>query len=315
MTIVWTSPLFQTHETGDHPENPGRLKETERRLESQDLWDQCTKGVIPKPDSSLLSLVHDPGQVKKAADVSQAGGGSLDADTVVCNASFQVAVNAASTAAAAVDAVVSGHHNNALCLVRPPGHHATQNRSMGFCLFNNVAIAARYAQRQHKLDRVLIIDWDVHHGNGTQDIFYEDETVTFLSIHRFPFYPGTGSASERGAGKGLGHTLNVPVVYGASRKEYLSLFEKGLEKAVKVARPDLILISAGFDAHERDPIGNLGLKTDDFAILTSKVMEVAKTFCQGRIVSCLEGGYDHQALAASVESHLSTLMKGGIASL
>jgi acetoin utilization deacetylase AcuC-like enzyme len=242
--------------------------------------------------------------------LSLQGGGALDADTVVCPASYQVALTAASTAAAAVDAVVDGGHNNALCLVRPPGHHATHRTSMGFCLFNNVAVAARYAQRQHRLDRILIVDWDVHHGNGTQDIFYDDETVTFLSIHRFPFYPGTGSSGETGTGKGLGHTINVPVVYGASRKEYFSLFQQGLEKAVKVARPDLILISAGFDAHEQDPIGSLGLKTDDFATLTSLVMDVAQSHCQGRVVSCLEGGYDRKALAASVEAHLGALLKG-----
>jgi acetoin utilization deacetylase AcuC-like enzyme len=311
MTIVWSNPLFQTHETGAHPENPQRLKTTDQHLDSTNLWQLCTRGEVPPPDSSLLALVHDPAQVQKAAELSQRGGGSLDADTVVCHASYQVAVTAASTAASAVDAVVGGHHDNALCLIRPPGHHATQKQSMGFCLFNNVAIAARYAQKQHKLDRVLIIDWDVHHGNGTQDVFYEDETVTFLSIHRFPFYPGTGSTSETGSGKGLGHTINVPVVYGASRKEYFSLFQKGLEKAVKVARPDLILISAGFDAHEQDPIGSLGLKTHDFATLTTLVMDAARSHCHGRIVSCLEGGYDRHALAASVDAHLSTLLKGG----
>lgn len=311
MTIVWTNPLFQTHDTGAHPENPRRLAETDKLLFSTNLWKACAKGSIPPPDSSLLSLVHDAGQVKKAAELSEQGGGALDPDTVLCSESYKVAVTAASTAAAAVDAVVSGDHDNALCLIRPPGHHATHDRSMGFCLFNNVAVAARYAQRRHKLDRILIIDWDVHHGNGTQDIFYGDETVTFFSIHRFPFYPGTGSSGETGTGKGLGHTINVPVVYGASRKEYFSLFEKGLERAVRVARPDLILISAGFDAHERDPVGSLGLKTEDFASLTSHVMDVARSHCHGRIISCLEGGYDLTALAASVEAHLGALMKTG----
>jgi acetoin utilization deacetylase AcuC-like enzyme len=181
---------------------------------------------------------------------------------------------------------------------------------MGFCLFNNVALAAAHAKRQHKLTRVLLIDWDVHHGNGTQDIFYEDPEVMFYSIHRYGqgFYPGTGAAEETGKGKGLGYTLNVPVKFGTPRKEYHDLFTKALEKAAAKIKPELMLLSAGFDAHAKDPIGSLGLETEDFTTLTRRVLEVAKAHARGRLVSCLEGGYNVEALAEGVQVHLEELL-------
>jgi acetoin utilization deacetylase AcuC-like enzyme len=180
---------------------------------------------------------------------------------------------------------------------------------MGFCLFNNVALAAHHARKAHGLDRVLIFDWDVHHGNGTQDVFYEDGVVTFCSVHRFGmgFYPGTGADDETGRGKGAGHILNVPLRFGISRKEYRDAFRRGLEK-VAACKPQLVLLSAGFDAHARDPIGSLGLETEDFTSMTRAVLEVAKTHCQGRLVSCLEGGYDLDALAEGVQTHLEELL-------
>jgi acetoin utilization deacetylase AcuC-like enzyme len=184
---------------------------------------------------------------------------------------------------------------------------------MGFCLFNNIALAARHAHTAHRLNRVLIVDFDVHHGNGTQDIFYEDPTVTFLSIHRYGmgFYPGTGAAGETGRSKGLGHTFNVPVRFGTSRKDYQSAFNKTLEKAADLAKPELVLISAGFDAHARDPIGSLGLEVEDFVTLTRQVLDVARTHAGGRVVSCLEGGYNLEVLAEAVQAHLEELLAGG----
>jgi acetoin utilization deacetylase AcuC-like enzyme len=238
------------------------------------------------------------------------GGGRLDPDTVVSAESFEVGLAAAGACVSAVDAVLRGDDKNALCLVRPPGHHATPTRSMGFCLFNNIALAAHHALTAHSLDRVLIVDWDVHHGNGTQDIFYADPRVLFFSIHRFGmgFYPGTGDADETGESAGLGYTLNAPLRYGTPRNDYRAAFRSALDKAADKIKPQLVLISAGFDAHARDPIGSLGLEVEDFVWLTQQVLDVAKSHCGGRLVSCLEGGYNLDVLAESVQAHLEELL-------
>jgi acetoin utilization deacetylase AcuC-like enzyme len=204
--------------------------------------------------------------------------------------------------------VLRGEAKNALCLVRPPGHHALQNSPMGFCLFNNVAVAARVATEEIKLDRVLIVDWDVHHGNATQDMFWTDEQVGFLSIHRYPFYPGTGAADESGGGAGLGSTLNLPIEFGTPVREYMSSLQSALEKFASRIRPQLVLISAGFDAHRLDPVGSLGLENDHFAELTQLVRAVADQHCAGRMVSTLEGGYNPPVLAECVELHLRELL-------
>jgi acetoin utilization deacetylase AcuC-like enzyme len=307
MTLVFTSPLFLEHQTGRHPETPRRLVSIADRLARDGLDERCPHGRIVPADLDAIRSVHAERQIVAARDLAAAGGGFLDPDTILSEQSFQVALNAAGSAMAAVDEVMNGRHPNALCLVRPPGHHATADASMGFCIFNNVAMAARHAQRRHGAGRILIVDWDVHHGNGTQDIFYDDESVTFFSIHRYPFYPGTGGAEETGSGKGLGATFNVPVRFGTSRRAYLELFADGLAKAAAHARPDLIVLSAGFDAHVADPVGSLGLVTDDFAMMTGILLATAHQYCQGRVVSCLEGGYDIEALAACVEAHLAVL--------
>ena len=203
-----------------------------------------------------------------------------------------------------------GIDRTALCLARPPGHHATAQKSMGFCLFNNIALAAHRARKAFGLERILIVDWDVHHGNGTQDIFWADPTVHFLSIHRYGqgFYPGTGNDDEIGTGAGLGFTTNVPVRFGTTRPDYRAIFRNAVEKAADKIKPNLIILSAGFDAHQRDPIGSLGLDTEDFADMTKMLLQIADTHAQGRLVSCLEGGYHLEALAESVQAHLEGLV-------
>jgi acetoin utilization deacetylase AcuC-like enzyme len=310
MTLLFTDPLFLEHDTGPHPETAYRLRAILSVLDQSGLARKCQAGTFAPLDEKTVALVHSPRQIARVKQLAAYGGGHVDPDTVVSPASFQVALAAAGACAAAVDAVIGGPERNALCLVRPPGHHATPNRSMGFCLFNNIALAARHALSMHELNRLLIVDWDVHHGNGTQDIFYEDPQVFFYSIHRYGqgFYPGTGSDREAGQGRGLGYTLNVPVRYGTSRPDYHGMFRRALEKAADKIKPELVLISAGFDAHAEDLIGSLGLEVEDFPTLTHEVLAVARTYAQGRLVSCLEGGYNLQRLAESVQAHLEELL-------
>jgi acetoin utilization deacetylase AcuC-like enzyme len=310
MTLLYTDPLFLKHDTGRHVETADRLRSVTARLEKADLIKKCTAGTYKPLTEETVGTLHAAKQVQQVKQVAAHGGGRLDPDTVVSPDSFNVALAAAGACVAGVDAVLKGTDRTALCLVRPPGHHATPTRSMGFCLFNNIALAARHARSAHEVTRTLIVDFDVHHGNGTQDIFYESPEVMFFSIHRYGmgFYPGTGNSDETGAGKGLGHTLNAPIKFGTSRKEYREQFTRALEKAADKIKPELVLVSAGFDAHARDPIGSLGLEVEDFVTLTKQVLEVAKTHAKGRLVSCLEGGYHLDALAESVQAHLETLL-------
>jgi acetoin utilization deacetylase AcuC-like enzyme len=310
MTLLYTDPLFLKHETGNHPEKPARLRSITARLEKAELPKKCAAGEYKPLTEDAVSQLHSERMVRQVKQVAERGGGQLDPDTVVSKDSFTVALAAAGACVAAVDAVLKGTEPNALCLVRPPGHHATPVRSMGFCLFNNIALAANHARKAHKLSRILIVDFDVHHGNGTQDIFYEAGDVMFFSIHRYGmgFYPGTGAAEEAGKGKGLGYTLNAPIKFGTSRKDYHAAFRNALEKAAAKIKPELVLLSAGFDAHAKDPIGSLGLETEDFTTLTREVLNVAKTHAKGRLVSCLEGGYNLEMLAESVQAHLEELL-------
>jgi acetoin utilization deacetylase AcuC-like enzyme len=309
MTLLFSDPLYLQHATGRHPERPERLLAITAQLQAAGLIERCRPGSYAPLTAEQVIAVHAPRMVEAARDLAEKGGGRLDPDTVVCPASCDVALAAAGACVAAVDAVLGGVEHNALCLVRPPGHHATPTRSMGFCLFNNIALAARRALARG-LSRVLIIDWDVHHGNGTQDVFYSDPQVTFFSIHRFGrgFYPGSGDSHQTGAGPGLGHTFNAPIPYGTSQKQYHAAFRHLLEKAADRSKPELVLVSAGFDAHARDPIGSLGLEVEDFVTLSELALEVAQSHAGGRLVSCLEGGYDLEALALSAQAHLETLL-------
>ncbi len=307
MPVLFRDDLFLRHDTGPHPECAARLVAIHQALNVSEVAQQYTAGKVVPASPETLALIHPAGYVSRIRTAAQRGGGRLDPDTVVSPDSFDVASCAAGTAAAAVDAVFGAQQRRAVCLVRPPGHHALSQRAMGFCLFNNVAIAAAYARQAHHLDRVLIVDWDVHHGNGTQDIFYADEHVHFFSAHRFPFYPGTGDVDEIGTGAGLGTTFNLPLRFGISRHDYHEAFAGALTKAADRCRPQLVLISAGFDAHRADPIGSLGLESEDFGKLTRMVCDVANQHCEGRIVSLLEGGYNVDALAESVLIHMRVL--------
>ena len=307
MALIYTDPVFLEHETGTHPECPARLRQITLKLEQAGTLERFTPGKIRSATPAELALVHDADYIASLAEFATRGGGRLDNDTLMCGRSFDVAVRAAGTAIDAVEQVVRGPHRQAMCLIRPPGHHALQALPMGFCLFNNAAVAAQYALDILGLNRVLIIDWDVHHGNGTQDIFYDSSQVYFFSAHRFPFWPGTGRENETGTGAGLGTNFNLPLAFGISRREYLTRFETQLTDAAARCKPDLVVLSAGFDAHHADPIGSLGLETEDFGALTKLVQQVADHYCGGRLVSLLEGGYNLQALAESVQCHLETL--------
>jgi len=311
MTVLFTAPIFLEHETGRHVEVPARLTSILTQLTKSGLIDRCRRSGFQPLATEAVARLHDPGVLQRAQDVARQGGGMLDADTIVSPRSFEVGFAAAGACAAGVDAVMNGDDPTALCLVRPPGHHATPTHSMGFCLFNNIALAADHARVAYGLSRILIVDWDVHHGNGTQDIFYADPTVMFLSLHRYGsgFYPGTGAADETGEGPGLGFTANVPMRVGVRPEDYSSQFRAAVEGAADRIRPEIILLSAGFDAHIADPIGSLNLEVEDFVAMTRYLKQVARTHCQGRLVSCLEGGYNLKALAESVEGHLNELLK------
>jgi len=309
MTLLYTDPRFLDHKTGSHPERPERLRVSVRHLIETGHMARCQQ--VPCVPLSLerLTRVHTPAYATDLQAYCAAGGVMVEVDTAVSHDSYDVALLAAGSACDAVDRVLQGPAKSALCLIRPPGHHALRGGPMGFCLFNNIAIAARTAITDGGLDRVLIVDWDVHHGNGTQDIFYDDGQVAFFSIHRWPFYPGTGAADETGTGAGLGLTKNVPLEFGISRPDFVATFRQELTAFADKVRPQLILISAGFDAHKDDPVGSLGLVSEDYIDLTKIVQDVANTHAGGRIVSLLEGGYNVHALAESIDLHLETLLR------
>ena len=305
-TALFRSPTFREHDTGSHPENAGRLVAIDAELERLDLI--AGRPDIPfsaAPDDAL-ARVHDPRYVAGLREFSAQGGGWLDADTAVSPRSFDVAALAAGAGIAAVDAALDGRAPHGFVLARPPGHHATPFRGMGFCLFNTVALAAAHA-RARGLDRVLIVDWDVHHGNGTQDAFYETDQVLFCSVHQWPLYPGTGSASERGAGPGVGYTINVPLSSGANDDDYMDVFDQVILPAANEFRPQIVLISAGFDAHANDPLGSMLVTEWGFSDLARRVVRIADDHADGRVVAFLEGGYDPPALAASVVATLAAL--------
>jgi acetoin utilization deacetylase AcuC-like enzyme len=311
MTLLYYDPLFLEHRTGTHPERPERLIAVMRHLGRTGLEGRCHRPDWQPVSHERLALVHERPYEAEVADFCRQGGGRIEVDTVCSERSYDAARLAAGAACDAVERVLQGEDTQALCLVRPPGHHALADAPMGFCLFNNVAVAARVAIREFDLNRVLVVDWDVHHGNGTQAAFWGDPQVAFLSIHRWPFYPGTGAADETGTGPALGTKLNLPIEFGLPRRAYLDKFRGSLEHLAGKIHPELVIVSAGFDAHRDDPVGSLGLETEDFAALTTIVLDVAAESAGGRVVSVLEGGYNTGILAGCVGLHLERLLARG----
>ncbi len=304
-------PVFADHITGvGHPEQPKRATHTYQALQDFGLTKKCVSLPAKKCKEEHLSLVHTPEYLKIAKQDSQTGRKTLSTgDTQICKDSWDISLRATGGLLHAVDEIFSDKIDRAFSLSRPPGHHATPSRGMGFCLFNHIAIAARYAQKSHQVGKVLIVDWDVHHGNGTQDTFYEDDSIFFFSTHQSPWYPGTGSAQEKGTGKALGTNLNVPLPSGSGRKEIVEgAFGQDLSKKIAIFKPELILISAGFDSRANDPLGQFTLSDDDFFDLTKMLIDEAKKFCNGHIISILEGGYNLNGLAKACTSHLKALI-------
>ena len=307
-------PDFLAHDTGPgHPECAERLETIHQHLERRHILGR----ILPlTPEAASLEHIrahHTPAHINKIAQLSTANGPvALTPDTIGSPATFQTACLATGAVLQAIDAVMEKRAVNAFCAVRPPGHHAEFNQIMGFCFFNNIGIGARYLQSKYHIGKVAIIDWDVHHGNGTQHSFEEDPSVFFFSIHQSPHYPGTGARREKGRGPGQGFTLNVPLAAGVGNSEYLKVFRTELRQALDVFKPDFILLSAGFDAHRDDPLGNMQLTEEGFGMLTREVVNLARDHCCGRLVSVLEGGYALAATAASVETHLRVLMDSQI---
>ena len=300
---------YLEHDTGPgHPESPARLTATMDHLQELS-WFGDLKQFSPVPcELSLVEAIHAPDYIARVNKACQDGERFLDSmDTAICEESFEVALLAAGASLVLADEVMNGEIRNGFALVRPPGHHAEKDTALGFCLFNNVAILARYVQQQYGLEKVLILDWDVHHGNGTQHSFYEDPSVLYISTHQYPYYPGTGAATETGAGRGQGATLNCPMPAGSGDKDYEAVFEERILPKIDEFQPDFIIISAGFDGHRNDPLAQMNLSTEFFGWMTQRVMEKADKHCDGRIVSSLEGGYNLQALSLSIAEHLRVM--------
>jgi len=303
-----SDPFFLKHETEPHPENPGRLTAIQNRLESSEFYNNLIPIQPRKATAKEISRVHDSGYVASVEKSCADGVRNLDADTVISSDSYDAALLSAGAGMNAIDQLIDGNIHNAFCAVRPPGHHAEQDHAMGFCLFNNVAIATRYAQKTKGLNKIFIFDWDVHHGNGSQHSFYSDPSIYYSSMHQYPFYPGTGAGEETGTGDGLGTTLNLPMDAYSDDDDYLSAIENKLIPEIQHYKPDLIIISAGFDAHQNDPLAQIQLTTECFGKMTELLMGIARDVCDGRLLSMLEGGYDYDALSDSVQLHMQTLL-------
>lgn len=306
--------IYLKHKTGEfHPENPRRLKHILSGLKQSNLLPSLHTLKPNKASLEWVEQVHTKEYLEIVRRDVESGAqrlSTISGNTLICKDSFEVALWAAGGVLTACDAVMSGKIKNAFCAIRPPGHHATPNRGMGFCLINNVATAAKYLQRKHKIEKVLIVDWDVHHGNGTQDIFYRDGSVFFFSTHQWPWYPWSGSVDEIGEGEGRGTTLNAPLPAGSGDKDLLEAFENRLKPQADRFKPDFVLISAGFDSRISDPLGRFRVTDEGFKKLTRVMLQIAGDHAEGRLISMLEGGYNLKGLAKAIPAHIETLIMG-----
>jgi acetoin utilization deacetylase AcuC-like enzyme len=308
--LVYSKEYLNHQTPPGHPESAHRPHIIMRGLEEEGLLPQFEMLQPRLATREEVLRCHAASYYETAKrDVEHGLSDLSTGDTHISQHSFDVALLAAGGVMAAVDAVIAGTVKNAFCVVRPPGHHATPSKGMGFCLFNNIAIGARHAQARHKIGKVLIADFDVHHGNGTQDVFYDDGSVLFFDTHQHPWYPGTGDASETGSGQGLGLTINCPFPAGAGREQIYGAFEKRLVDAASKFKPDLVMLSAGFDSRQGDPLGSFQLTDDDFADLTKVMLHLARDHAQGRLVTVLEGGYALRGLMKATSAHAKTLIE------
>ena len=305
-TGLISSDTFQNHDTGPgHPEQIARVTVIIENLKKFN-----NKNILWKKPSiisdEIIKDVHDTKYINLIKNsIPTKGFSSLDGDTIISPGSKNATFDAAASIITAIDGVQNKEFKNAFCNVRPPGHHCNQNKAAGFCILNNIAIGAKYLLNKYKYKRVAIVDFDVHHGNGTQDIFYENENVLFISAHQYPYYPGSGAEYEKGK---FNNILNIPLPAGTNSEEYLSAFEHALKK-LKEFKPEFVLVSAGFDSHVRDPLAQFQLETEDFYTITKRILEASKNFCNGKVISILEGGYDLQALQDSTKRHVDALLE------
>ena len=302
-------PLFLNHDTGSrHPERSQRVSAAHDLLSGQNWFSTLIQMETRSAEHQWISAVHDADYIERVKSACESGERRIDSpDVTISTASYHVALNGAGSILELADQLMAGKVDNGFAMVRPPGHHAEQAEAMGFCLFNNVAIGARYLQQKYELEKILILDWDVHHGNGTQHTFEQDPTVFYISLHQFPHYPGTGALSETGIGKGQGATLNCPMTPGLGDDAYREAFNEKILPLAAAFNPDAILLSAGFDAHASDPLGSINLQSSSYTWMTRAMMDLADKCCDGRILSILEGGYDLDALSESVTEHVRVL--------
>lgn len=307
VAYLW-DPISLEHDTGDHVECIARAQRLNPDRMSANIPDLHLPKVQNHDAPSWVMRIHSHTYHDWVRISCEEGKHLLDqGDTFVCERSYDAALASVNAALTAADLVARGKCDAAFSAMRPPGHHALPEGAMGFCLFANISILARYLQEQHGVGKIAIVDWDVHHGNGTQAIFYEDPSVLFVSLHQSPLWPGTGMATERGIGSGRGYTLNVPISPGTSEDDYISRFDAEVMPSLQAFKPEFLLISAGFDAHRDDPLGNLRLTESGFSTLTHRLKAIAAQFCQGRLISLLEGGYNLEALENSVAAHVGAL--------